>query len=219
MPKGLPASRVAVRSVSNDASLAPLAPKPSPARIASTEPRANESASISRPSAAASSIRTPSTPPSRKSRQAAVPARCMNPSDRSIAFTRSSREAARSSRCFSPSGGATSSSSERPPPASLAIESPMWVWALTNAGRTMSSLSTDVSSMASMRPSSSMTTRPRRGRTRGRGESYPFVPYGPVRGQCLQRQRFGVGSSRIGRSAVAVSRRARTAGCGCVVTD
>jgi hypothetical protein len=59
----------------------------------------------------------------------------MNCNDRRIDSTSSSLEASASRRCFRPSGGATSSSSESPRPASLAMESPTWVWALTKAGQ------------------------------------------------------------------------------------
>jgi len=60
---------------------------------------------------------------------------------------------------FEPVRRRDESSSESPRPASFAIESPTWVWALTNAGQTMSDDAVPASSIAVISPSST-TTRP-----------------------------------------------------------
>jgi len=55
----------------------------------------------------------------------------------------------------------------------LAMESPMWVWALTNAGRITSSESTLVSSIRTISSSATMT-RPSTGSNSGPTRTVPF---------------------------------------------
>jgi len=130
--------------------------------------------STSIPCAAARSARAPSTPVSRKSRHDVVPVCPMNRRVRRISVTRSARSAAARFRCFRLSGGATASSSESPTAASLVIESPTCVCALTNAGITMSVDAVSVCSTAWMRPPST-TTRPRIGSSDSPARTVPSI--------------------------------------------